>query len=108
VGAKADVHLRMELSTRIAPQPSIGAATTPRPAPRLGWTTVLPADEERLIRIALGRLRSISRAGTQPVPEFATRMSEGKSMLIRLLPLGIALTMLLSGCGAWQSVSDVS
>ena len=29
-------------------------------------------------------------------------------MLIRLLPLSMASTMLLSGCGAWQSVSDAS
>ncbi|CAM2174295.1 type VI secretion system protein ImpH [Burkholderia latens] len=53
VGAKADVHLRMEISSRLAPEPAIGAAST-APAPRLGWTTVLPADEERIINIALG------------------------------------------------------
>ncbi|CAM3142248.1 type VI secretion system baseplate subunit TssG [Burkholderia ubonensis] len=53
VGVKADVHLRMEVSTRHAPQPSIGA-TNPVAAPRLGWTTVLPAEEERLINIGLG------------------------------------------------------
>ncbi|MEX3693414.1 type VI secretion system baseplate subunit TssG [Paraburkholderia sp. BR14263] len=59
VGVKADVHLRLEVSSRLAPRPAIGA-TGPAgpgsagPAPRLGWTTVLPADEERLINIALG------------------------------------------------------
>lgn len=53
VGVKADVHLRMEVSTRHAPQPSIGA-TNPVAAPRLGWTTVLPAEAERLINIGLG------------------------------------------------------
>ncbi len=53
VGVKADVHLRMELSSRHAPKPAIGPAHAHQ-APRLGWTTVLPADEERLINIALG------------------------------------------------------
>ncbi len=53
MGVKADVHLRMELSSRLAPQPAIGPAST-GPAPRLGWTTVLPAAEERLINVALG------------------------------------------------------
>ncbi|KVU67585.1 type VI secretion protein [Burkholderia ubonensis] len=53
VGVKADVYLRMEVSSRLAPEPAIGAASTD-PAPRLGWTTVLPADQERIINIALG------------------------------------------------------
>jgi type VI secretion system protein ImpH len=53
VGVKADVHLRMEVSSRLAPVPTIGTAPA-APAPRLGWTTVLPADEERMIAIALG------------------------------------------------------
>ncbi|RBB33095.1 type VI secretion system baseplate subunit TssG [Burkholderia reimsis] len=53
VGTKADVHLRMEVSSRLAPKPAIGPASA-GPAPRLGWTTVLPADEERFINIALG------------------------------------------------------
>uniref|UniRef100_E1TC43 Type VI secretion protein, VC_A0111 family n=1 Tax=Burkholderia sp. (strain CCGE1003) TaxID=640512 RepID=E1TC43_BURSG len=53
VGVKADVHLRMEVSSRLAPFPAIGSAPV-GPAPRLGWTTVLPADEERLITIPLG------------------------------------------------------
>ncbi|WP_042267966.1 type VI secretion system baseplate subunit TssG [Paraburkholderia heleia] len=53
VGVKADVHLRMEVSSRLAPVPTIGIAPA-GPAPRLGWTTVLPADEERMITIPLG------------------------------------------------------
>jgi len=53
VGVKADVHLRMQVSSRIAPLPVIGTASA-GPAPRLGWTTVLPAEEERLIDIPLG------------------------------------------------------
>lgn len=53
VGVKADVHLRMEVSSRYAPEPAIGPQHA-GPAPRLGWTTVLPANDERLINIALG------------------------------------------------------
>ncbi|OLL28230.1 type VI secretion protein [Burkholderia sp. SRS-W-2-2016] len=53
VGVKADVHLRMEVSSRLAPLPTIGTAPA-EPAPRLGWTTVLPAEHERMITIALG------------------------------------------------------
>ncbi|KWO61976.1 type VI secretion system baseplate subunit TssG [Burkholderia territorii] len=53
VGVKADVHVRMEVSSRHAPQPSIGADNA-GVAPRLGWTTVLPAEEERQINIGLG------------------------------------------------------
>lgn len=53
VGVKADVHLRMQVSSRIAPLPVIGTASA-SPAPRLGWTTVLPAEEERMIDIPLG------------------------------------------------------
>jgi type VI secretion system protein ImpH len=53
VGVKADVHLRLQVSSRIAPLPAIGKAPA-GPVPRLGWTTVLPADEERLIDIPLG------------------------------------------------------
>jgi type VI secretion system protein ImpH len=62
VGLKADVHLRMEMSSRLAPQPAINAAgsldavraAAASRAPRLGWTTVLPAAGERLINVALG------------------------------------------------------
>jgi type VI secretion system protein ImpH len=53
VGTKADVHLRMEISSKLAPDPSIGLALASL-APRLGWTTVLPAAKERSIKIALG------------------------------------------------------
>lgn len=53
VGIKADIHLRMEVSSRIAPLPKIGTVRT-GPAPRLGWTSVLPAEEERMIKIPLG------------------------------------------------------
>jgi len=51
VGVKADVHLRMEISSRLMPQLTIGQS---EPAPRLGWTAMLPVDEERPIHIALG------------------------------------------------------
>ncbi|WP_260436282.1 type VI secretion system baseplate subunit TssG [Burkholderia sp. Bp9143] len=53
VGTKVDVHLRMEVSSRLAPRPAIGQADI-NVAPRLGWTTVLPADQERTISIGLG------------------------------------------------------
>ncbi|WP_321852314.1 type VI secretion system baseplate subunit TssG [Burkholderia diffusa] len=65
VGVKADVHLRMELSSRHAPQPAIGPAHADQ-APRLGWTTVLPADEERVINIALGVYEAFPAPGTNP------------------------------------------
>nr|WP_175958596.1 type VI secretion system baseplate subunit TssG [Burkholderia pyrrocinia] len=53
VGVKADVHLRMEVSSRFVPHPTVGVERAD-PAPRLGWTTVLPSVDERVIRIALG------------------------------------------------------
>ncbi|WP_322062864.1 type VI secretion system baseplate subunit TssG [Paraburkholderia sp. J63] len=56
-GVKADVHLRMEVSSRIAPLPAIGAASAAPeagPAPQLGRTMVLPSEEERMIIIPLG------------------------------------------------------
>ncbi|WP_345812093.1 type VI secretion system baseplate subunit TssG [Paraburkholderia sp. PREW-6R] len=53
IGIKADVHLRMQVSSWIAPPPVIGAAPA-GPTPRLGWTTVLHAEDERLIDIPLG------------------------------------------------------
>ncbi|WP_376712932.1 type VI secretion system baseplate subunit TssG [Burkholderia sp.] len=53
VGTKVDVHLRMEVSSRLAPRPTIGAADI-SVAPRLGWTTVLPTAQERTISIGLG------------------------------------------------------
>jgi type VI secretion system protein ImpH len=64
-GNKADVHLRMEVSSKIAPLPSIG--TTPEGvAPRLGWTTVLPAQEERMIRIPLGVYEAVPAPAPNP------------------------------------------
>ncbi|PAJ78946.1 type VI secretion protein [Burkholderia ubonensis] len=65
VGVKADVHLRMEVSSRLAPQPAISAVHAGS-APRLGWTTVLPADEERLINIALGVYHAFPTPGPNP------------------------------------------
>lgn len=53
VGTKVDVHLQMEVSSRLVPKPTIGQAGLSA-APRLGWTTVLPADIERTICIRLG------------------------------------------------------
>lgn len=65
VGHKSDVHLRMKVSSRIAPLPAIG--TTPEgTAPRLGWTTVLPAQEERLIRIPLGVYKAVPTPAPNP------------------------------------------
>ncbi|WP_245753487.1 type VI secretion system baseplate subunit TssG [Paraburkholderia sartisoli] len=53
VGTKADVFLRMEVSSRLVPLPAIGAARE-GPAPRLAWTTVLPSPDEHMIAIPLG------------------------------------------------------
>ncbi|WP_198386752.1 type VI secretion system baseplate subunit TssG [Burkholderia ubonensis] len=65
VGVKADVHLRMEVSSWLAPLPAIGP-THHGSAPRLGWTTVLPADEARLINIALGVYQAFPAPGPNP------------------------------------------
>ncbi|CAE6724327.1 type VI secretion system baseplate subunit TssG [Paraburkholderia haematera] len=64
-GTKADVFLRMEVSSRIAPPPKIGVAHE-GPAPRLAWTTVLPSDDERLITIALGSYEAFPAPGPNP------------------------------------------
>ncbi|SAK88155.1 putative cytoplasmic protein [Caballeronia catudaia] len=53
MGVKADVHLRMQMSSRFAPTPSVGEKRTDV-APRLGWTVVLPAQQERAITVELG------------------------------------------------------
>jgi type VI secretion system protein ImpH len=53
IGNKADVHLRMQMSSRFAPAPSVGAQRI-AVAPRLGWTVVLPAQAERVITVELG------------------------------------------------------
>ncbi|WP_233881440.1 type VI secretion system baseplate subunit TssG [Paraburkholderia flagellata] len=65
IGKAADVHLRMELSTRLVPDPTIASLHTDAP-PRLGWTTVLPADEDRLITIALGVHEAIPAPAPNP------------------------------------------
>ncbi|WP_028225432.1 type VI secretion system baseplate subunit TssG [Paraburkholderia ferrariae] len=65
VGVKADVHLRMQVSSRIAPLPAIGAVSA-GPAPRLGWTTVLPAEDERTITISLGMTEAFPTPAPNP------------------------------------------
>ncbi|WP_175770054.1 type VI secretion system baseplate subunit TssG [Burkholderia anthina] len=62
IGIKADVHLRMVVSSRFVPHPVVGIEHA-GPAPRLGWTTVLPSADERLIDIALGMYEAF------PVPQ---------------------------------------
>ncbi|MGF6964865.1 type VI secretion system protein ImpH [Paraburkholderia sp. WC7.3g] len=71
VGLKADVHLRMAMSSRLAPLPAINApgpvaAGSAGPAPRLGWTTVLPAVNERLINVALGVYQAFPQPAANP------------------------------------------
>jgi type VI secretion system protein ImpH len=53
VGTKADVFLRMDVSSRFVPAPRIGSAPV-GPAPRLAWTTVLPSQTEQQMMIPLG------------------------------------------------------
>ncbi|MEX3952504.1 type VI secretion system baseplate subunit TssG [Paraburkholderia sp. EG287B] len=65
VGVKADIHLRMQVSSRIAPLPAIGSAAA-EPAPRLGWTTVLPSEEERMITIPLGVVAAFPTPAPNP------------------------------------------
>ncbi|NLP64965.1 type VI secretion system baseplate subunit TssG [Paraburkholderia sacchari] len=65
IGEKADVHLRMQLSTRLVPAPAV-ATVHETTAPRLGWTTVLPAEEERMITIALGVHEAIPAPAPNP------------------------------------------
>ncbi|MGN6087194.1 type VI secretion system baseplate subunit TssG [Trinickia sp.] len=65
VGTRADVHLRMRISSRYAPAPIIGQVSM-EPAPRLGWTTVLPAEDERSIDIALGVCEVFPAPGPNP------------------------------------------
>jgi type VI secretion system protein ImpH len=73
VGIKADVHLRMTIPSTLAPQPMIGtlgasASHPPGPAPRLGWTTVLPASDEHLIHINLGVCEAFPASGPNTCP----------------------------------------
>ncbi|MFP3501394.1 type VI secretion system baseplate subunit TssG [Burkholderia sp. SIMBA_062] len=65
VGIKADVHLRMEVSSRFVPHPSVGVERA-GPAPRLGWTTVLPSADERMIDIALGIYEALPASKPNP------------------------------------------
>jgi type VI secretion system protein ImpH len=65
VGTRADVFLRMEVSSRLAPAPLIGARHD-GPAPRLAWTTVLPSGTERLITFALGSYEAFPAPGPNP------------------------------------------
>ncbi|WP_404822480.1 type VI secretion system baseplate subunit TssG [Burkholderia metallica] len=65
VGTKADVHLRMSVSTRFVPLPTVGVERRD-PAPRLGWTTVLPSIDDRLIDIALGVCEAFPAPGPNP------------------------------------------
>jgi len=53
VGTKADVFLRMQVSSKLVPAPRIGSASD-GPAPRLSWTTVLPSEKEQTLTIPLG------------------------------------------------------
>ncbi|SAK64795.1 type VI secretion protein [Caballeronia ptereochthonis] len=63
IGTKADVHLRMRMSSRFAPTPAVAASLAER-APRLGWTIVLPCADERDIEISLG----VCEAFPAPLP----------------------------------------
>jgi type VI secretion system protein ImpH len=65
VGTKADVFLRMEVSSRLSPAPKIGVALE-APAPRLGWTTVLPSDNDRLITVSLGSYEAFPAPAPNP------------------------------------------
>ncbi|NUY30766.1 type VI secretion system baseplate subunit TssG [Paraburkholderia sp. JPY303] len=65
VGVKADVHLHMEISSRLAPLPAIHGGPAGL-APRLGWTTVLPAMSERLINVALGVCQAFPKPAANP------------------------------------------
>ncbi|CAG4895312.1 hypothetical protein R69919_02001 [Paraburkholderia gardini] len=65
VGTKADVFLRMEVSSRLVPPPIMSSATS-GPLPRLAWTAVLPCDRERLITIELGRYEAFPAPAPNP------------------------------------------
>lgn len=65
VGVKADVFVQMEMSSRFAPAPVVGALHE-GPAPRLAWTTVLPSSSDRLITIPLGVCEAFSSAVANP------------------------------------------
>lgn len=63
LGMKVDVHLRMEISSRLVPKPAIGQMLAD-PSPRLGWTTVLPSEIERALAIPLGVHAAPANAAT--------------------------------------------
>lgn len=65
VGTKADVFLFMRMSSRLVPPPQIGPPQDDA-APRLAWTTVLPATEDRMITIALGRYEAFPAPAANP------------------------------------------
>ncbi|WP_250516515.1 type VI secretion system baseplate subunit TssF [Caballeronia sp. INDeC2] len=65
IGTKADVHLRMQMSSRFAPEPAVGKQGT-EVAPRLGWTVVLPARQERVITVELGVCEAFSSPSPNP------------------------------------------
>ncbi|RFU45207.1 type VI secretion system baseplate subunit TssG [Paraburkholderia sp. DHOC27] len=67
VGTRADVLLRMQISSRLAPLPIIGALPeSGRPVPRLAWTTVLPSKDEHLINVPLGCYEAFPTPGPNP------------------------------------------
>jgi len=69
VGTKADVFLRMQVTSRRAPPPRIGCAPIGQgdaPAPRLAWTAILPSNESRLIEIPLGRYEAFPAPAANP------------------------------------------
>jgi type VI secretion system protein ImpH len=65
VGTKADVFLRMEVSSRLVPPPTMTSASS-GPLPRLAWTTVLPSEDERLITIELGSYEAFPAPAPNP------------------------------------------
>lgn len=65
IGTKADVHLRMQMSSRFAPEPAVCTEPKAR-APRLGWTIVLPAQEERIITVELGVIAAFPMPQANP------------------------------------------
>lgn len=65
VGTRADVFLRMEVSSRLAPVPQI-RSTPAVAAPRLAWTAILPSSEERLIVVPLGRYEAFPASAVNP------------------------------------------
>ncbi|CAB3749510.1 type VI secretion system baseplate subunit TssG [Paraburkholderia humisilvae] len=66
-GVKADVHLRMSIPSALAPRPVLGTpASAADPAPRLGWTTVLPSTHEHTLNVALGVCEAFPASAPNP------------------------------------------